>query len=273
MTTTTLAPAPFGRTRWILPDAWTITKRDLAHWVAAPGPVILGWVFPVMVTLMFSALFGGAIETPGGGSYLEFLMPGMLAMTMAFGLETTMTAVTMDASKGITDRFRSLPMNSGAVVLGRCLADMLNSIVGLAVMVATGLALGWRWHEGPASALAAFALLLMLRLALLWVGIYLGLTVKGPESLAAVQILVWPVLFLSNAFVDTSTMPSWLGTIAEWNPLSATAAAVRELFGNPGWGTDSWMTQHSIVLALVWPVLITAVFLPLSVRRFRALGN
>lgn len=273
MSIETYTPAPPQVVRWAITDIWTITRRDLAHWAAAPGPVILGWFFPIMVLLIFTALFGGAIETPGGGSYLDFLMPGTFAMTMAFGLESTMTAVATDAAKGVTDRFRSLPMNSGAVVLGRCAADMLNAVVGLTVMVVVGLALGWRWQEGIGSALAAFALLLMLRFSLLWAGIYLGLVVKGPESVTAVQILVWPVLFLSNAFVDPATMPGWLGAIAEWNPLSATAAACRELFGNPGWGGDSWPAQHSIAAAIVWPVLITAVFLPLSVRKFRALGD
>ncbi|HEY0639577.1 MAG TPA: ABC transporter permease [Pseudonocardiaceae bacterium] len=256
-----------------LGDTWTITRRDLTHWVARPGLLAVGLLFPVMVVLMFGTLFGGAIATPGG-DYIEFLLPGMLAMTMLFGLESTMTSVATDKNRGVTDRFRSLPMSGAAVVLGRCLADLLNSVLGLAVMVVTGLALGWRWHEGLGRALTAFALLLLLRFALLWVGIYLGLAAKGPESVTAVQILVWPVLFLSNAFVDTSTMPGWLAAVADWNPLAATAAASRELFGNPGWaGGGSWVTDHAMVMAVLWPVLLTAVFLPLSVRRFRALGE
>jgi ABC-2 type transport system permease protein len=257
---------------WALTDAWTITRRDLAHWARQPGLVAINWLFPVMVVLMFGTLFGGAIETPGG-DYYDYLMPGMFAMAMLFGLESTMTAVTTDASKGVTDRFRSLPMHSSAVVLGRCWADLLSSTVGLAVMVATGLALGWRWHEGPAAAAAAVGLLLLLRVALLFVGIHLGLLAKGPESVMAVQILVWPVLFLSNAFVDTSTMPGWLATVVAWNPLTATAAAARDLFGNPGWSSGSWMSEHALVMAVVWPLVLVAVFLPLATRRFRALSR
>jgi ABC-2 type transport system permease protein len=259
--------------RWALADTWTLTRRDLAHWVGRPGLMAIGWLFPVMVVLMFGSLFGGAIDTPDGSGYYEFLIPGMFAMTMLFGLEATMTSVATDATRGVTDRFRSLPMNGAAVVLGRCLADLVNSVIALAVMVVTGLVLGWRWHNGLDRAALAVALLLLLRFALLWVGIYLGLAVKGPESVMAVQILVWPVLFLSNAFVDTSTMPSWLGTIADWNPMAATAAASRELFGNPGWGETSWMTDNAVLLAVAWPVALTAVFLPLSVRRFRALSH
>ena len=204
--------------RWALLDAWTITRRDLAHWARQPGPVVVAWLFPVMVLLMFGTLFGGAIDSPGG-DYYDYLVPGMFTMTMLFGLEATMTAVSTDAARGVTDRFRSLPMNGSAVVVGRCLADLLGSVVGLAVMVVSGLALGWRWHEGVAAAVAAVGLLLLLRGALLFVGIHLGLVAKGPESVVAVQILVWPVLFLSNAFVDVATMPGWLATLVEWNPL------------------------------------------------------
>ena len=111
---------------------------------------------------------------------------------------------------------------------------------------------------------------MLLRFALIWMGIYLGLVAGTPESVAAVQILVWPLGFLSNAFTDPASMPGWLGAIAEWNPLSATAAAMRELFGNPGWGGDSWAATHAVELAVVWPVVLTAVFFPLAVARYRA---
>lgn len=265
--------SPLSRFGWALTDAWTITRRDLAHWVRQPGPLLIGWFFPVLIVLMFGGLFGGAIRVPDGGSYFAFLMPGMFAMTMLFGLEATMLAVTTDAQKGVTDRFRSLPMSSSAVVLGRCLADMLNTVVALAIMVAAGLALGWRWHNGLAAALTAFGLLLLLRFALLWVGISIGLKAKSPEWVTAVQILVWPVGFLSNVFVDPATMPILVGTIAQWNPLSVTASATRQLFGNPGYGGDSWIAQNALLMALVLPILITLIFMPLSVHAFRKLGS
>lgn len=265
--------SPLARLGWALADAWTITRRTLAHWVRQPGPVLIGWFFPVMIVLMFGGLFGGAIRVPDGGGYFEFLMPGMFTLTMLFGLEATMLGVTTDARKGVTDRFRSLPMSGSAVVLGRCLADMLNSVVALTIMIAAGLVLGWRWHNGLAAALAAVGLLLVLRFALLWVGISLGLLVKSPEWVTAVQILVWPVGFLSNIFVDPATMPPLVGTIAAWNPLSITASAARELFGNPGFGGASWIAQHAMPMAIVAPVAITIVFLPLSVYAYRRLGR
>jgi ABC-2 type transport system permease protein len=263
---------PVDRLRWALADAWTVARRDVIHWYRQPFVIVVGLLFPVMVLLMFGYLFGGAMSL-GSGHYREFLVPGMLAMTMAFGLEGTMTTVASDAAKGVTDRFRSMPMAPSAVVLGRSIADMLNSALGLTVMIVCGLMIGWRWNGTVGEALLALALLLGLRFSLLWVGIFLGLVVKGPESVTAVQILVWPVLFLSNTFVGPQTMPGWLGAISEWNPLSATVAATRELFGNPSWGGDSWVSQNALLMSVVWPLLIFAVFFPLSVRRYQRLSR
>ncbi len=263
----------WSRLRWTLADAWIITRRDLQHWRGQPGTVIVGWLFPVMIVLMFGLLFGGAINVPGGAGYFEFLMPGMFAMTMLFGIETTMVAVSTDAARGVTDRFRSMPISASVVVLGRCIADMLNSMVSLAILLVVGLLLGWRWHGSLEATVAAIGLLLLLRFALLWVGIYLGLIAKGPEAVASIQILVWPLSFLSNVFVDPSTMPAWLGTLAQWNPLSATAAATRSLFLNPGWQDSSWIADHAILMTIVWSLLLVAVFLPLSVRKYRQLNR
>lgn len=271
--TSPTSPTGPARLRWALTDGWTLTRRALAHWARRPEQAIMGLLFPVMLVLMFGYLFGGQMAVPGGGNYREFLMPGMFAMTMAFGVETTFAAVAADASRGITDRFRSLPMSPSAVVLGRGAADMLHSVLALAVMIVTGLAVGWRWHEGAGRALAAAGLLLLLRFALLWVGVYLGLVARNPELLVAVQILVWPVGFLSSAFVDPATMPGWLGAVAEWNPLSATVEAARELFGGPGAGGGSWAAEHAVPMALAWPLLLVAIFFPLSARRYRRLSR
>ncbi|MDG4828591.1 ABC transporter permease [Solwaraspora sp. WMMD1047] len=269
------APArtPLARLGWAFADAATITSRELLHWRRQPAQLLIGLLFPIMVVLMFGYLFGGGMAVPGGGNYREFLLPGMFALTMAFGIEATFTAVSADATKGVTDRFRSMPMAGSAVVVGRSAADMLNSALGLAVLVACGLAVGWQWHHGVPAALAAFGLLLLLRFALLWLGIHLGLVLRNPEAVLVLQILVWPLGFLSSAFVSPATMPGWLGAVAEWNPLSATATATRELFGNPGWSADSWPARHAVELAIAWPVLLIAVFLPLSVRQYRRLSR
>jgi ABC transporter DrrB family efflux protein len=244
-----------------------MTRRDLAHWVRQPAPVVVGLLFPILLVLMFGYLLGGAIGVPGGGDYREFLLPGMFVMTMGFGVEGTMLAVTTDASRGVTDRFRSIPMAPSAVVVGRCGADMLNSALVLVVMAACGLAVGWRPHGGLGATLAAFGLLLLLRFAFLWVGIFLGLALADPGAVTLVQVLVWPISFLSNIFVSPDTMPSWLGAIANWNPLSVTATATRELYGSPG-AAAGWLGA-----AVIWPLLLVAVFFPLSVRAFRRLSR
>jgi ABC-2 type transport system permease protein len=255
--------------RWVLADAWTITLRALAHWARQPFLLLVGFAFPILMLLMFAYLLRGGY----GSDYPEVLVPGMLVLTTVFGLEGTMTAIVADAGRGITDRFRSLPMAGSAVVAGRGIADLLNAAVGLLVLMACGLAIGWSWHDGLLNALAAIVLLLWLRFALIWMGLYLGLVAGKPEAVTAVQILVWPLGFLSNAFSDPATMPGWLGTIAECNPLSATVAATRELFGNPGWGGESWVATHSVLLAILWPLVLTAIFFPLAVTRYRGLSR
>ena len=255
--------------RWALADTWTITLRALAHWTRQPFVLLVGLAFPILVLLMFAYLLRGGY----GDDYPEILVPGMLALTAVFGLEGTMTAIVTDANRGITDRFRSLPMAGSAVVGGRGVADMLNAFVGLLILMACGLVIGWGWHNGALDALAAVGLLLLLRFAMIWLGLFLGLVAGTPEAVVAVQILVWPLGFLSNAFSDPASMPSWLGTLSEWNPLSATVAATRELFGNPGWDSDSWIATHSVEMAIVWPLVLTAIFFPLAVAKYRALSR
>ncbi|WP_410873256.1 ABC transporter permease [Nocardia sp. A7] len=256
---------------WAAADCWTMTRRELAHWARQPAQVVVGLIFPVMLLLMFSYLIGGGRGVDG--DFTSFLVPGMLTMTMAFGLEATMLSVTQDLGKGVIDRFRSMPMNSGAVLVGRSVADMLQSVVGLTVMIAVGYVVGWRWHGGLSSFLAAVGLLLLLRFAMLWIGIYLAMVAGKPELVQAVQMLVWPISFLSTAIASPESMPSWLGAVVEWNPMSATATAVRGLFGNPGADGDSWAATHAEWLAVAWPLALIAVFFPLAVKRFRDLSR
>lgn len=271
MTTAPMHDGPLDRLHQTLTDTGTLTVRSLLHWRNRPGAVVLGWLFPVLMIAMFIGLLGGALGTSSGGSYVDFVMPGALAMAMFFGLEGTMVAVSTDASKGVTDRFRSLPMSGVAVVAGRCVADMLHSVVSLGVVVATGLLFGWRPEGTVATYVAAIALLLLLRFAVLWIGVLIGLRAASPETVTAIQVAVWPILFLSSVFVDTSTMPGWLGTVAEANPLSATATATRELLGSPGGAGESWFAVNASALAVAWPLLLVLVFLPLSASTYRHL--
>jgi ABC-type multidrug transport system permease subunit len=140
-------------------------------------------------------------------------------------------------------------------------------------MIGVGYAVGWRWHNGVTAALGAVGLLLLLRFAMLWIGIQLAMVAGRPEMVQAVQILVWPVGFLSNVFAAPESMPGGLGAVVEWNPMSATATAVRDLFGNPGGAGGSWAAEHAGLLAVGWPVALIAVFFPLAVRRFARLSH
>ncbi|MGY1610218.1 MULTISPECIES: ABC transporter permease [unclassified Geodermatophilus] len=259
-----------GRLRWAVTDAFTVAGRDVAHWRRQPSVLLVNLLFPVLLMVVFVYLLGGGIPVPGG-SYRDFMVPGMLALVMLFGLEGTMTAVVTDTQRGVTDRFRALPMAPSAVVAGRCLADLLSSVAALTAVVLAGLAIGWGPPVGP-GLVAALGLLLLLRVGFLWVGIWLGLLARDPSLVTAVQILVWPFAFLSNVFVPVASMPAWLGTLAEWNPVAATVTAVRELTGVPVADTG-WATEHATLLAVVWPVLLTAVFAALSVRRWQGLSR
>jgi ABC-2 type transport system permease protein len=278
MTAITFAPTPgspglIGRVRWAARDGWLIARRDMDQWVREPQMIVWSVLYPIVFVLLFGYVFGSGIVVPGGGNYREFLMPGMFAQTMAFGIGETLAAVQADADKGVTDRFRSMPMAPSAVVLGRCLANMISSTFSLALMVACGLAIGWRWHGTTAETLAAFGLLLLLRLAFLWIGIYLGLKARTPEAANAVYGFLYPVTMVSNAFIAPELMPGWLGALAALNPLSSTITATRLLFGNPGVSADGWLTEHAILMAVVWPVAITAITLPLAVRAYRNLSR
>lgn len=257
-----------------LPAAsWIITRRTISSWRGQLGTVLTVWLFPVFTTMLFLGLFGGALDVPGGSSYVDFLIPGMLAVTMLFGLETTTLSAAADASRGVNDRLRSFPINSAAIVLGRAGADLLSSSISLVLMVAFGLAVGWRPDLGAANVVSALLLLLALRVAMLWIGICVGYGARSVESVAYVQILTWPIAFLSSVFVNPATMPGWLGTLAELNPISATATAVRDLLGGTSWPTQSFAGDQAITLALLWPLLLTAVYLPLAARRFRRGGG
>ncbi|GHE33541.1 transport permease protein [Streptomyces cellulosae] len=252
-------------TAYALTDSWTMTRRELARWGRRPAAVVVNLVFPVMLLLMFGYLIGGGRGVDG--DYLDYLLPGMLALSMAFGLEGTMIAVTQDMNKGVVDRFRSMPMADGAVLVGRAAADMLQSVLGLTVLLAVAAALGWRTHAGPAAFLGAVGLLLLLRFAMLWAGIQLALVAGRPEMVQAVQILVWPFGFLSTVFAVPGSMPGWLATVVRWNPISHTAEAVRHLFGVPG------AESGHAAAAVLWPLALLAVFFPLAVRRFARLSR
>ncbi|MGW8374386.1 ABC transporter permease [Streptomyces sp. ODS28] len=264
----------FGERRlhWALADCWTVVRRDLTHLVKQPSLIAWQLGFPIVSVLLFVYVFGSAMQVGEGVDYKDFAMPGMFAMTMAFGFMNTAMAVVIDKERGVTDRFRSLPMAPSAVVTGRGVSDVLHAALDLAVLAAIALVVGWRSDGGLAGTLYAFVLLLLLRFALIWIGVWLGLKTPNQEAAGNLFAVAFPFGMISSVFTPPSAMPDWLGAIAMWNPVSSTANAVRELYGNPLPLGESWIEQHAALMAVVWPLVITAVFLPLAVRKFQRLS-
>jgi ABC-2 type transport system permease protein len=175
-------------------------------------------------------------------------------------------------STGLMDRFRSLPMSRWAVLLAQSIAELLTQMISAVIIVIVGLAIGWRVHTGPADVAAAFALALLFGYAFTWVGVWLGMVLRSPEAAQQLGfILFLPLTFISSAFVPTQAMPGWLQPIANWNPMSALAAACRELFGNPNPAADvpAWPMQHPELAVIFWSVGMLLVFAPLAVRAYR----
>jgi ABC-2 type transport system permease protein len=255
---------------WTLRDAWTVACREFNQRKHQPGELAGMLVFPAILVVVFGYVFGSAISTPGGGNYREYLMPGLFAMTALMGIMANAVPVAKDAAQGVMDRFRSMPMARSAVPLGRAVSELTVAAVGLAIMAALGLLVGWRAHHGLVPALGAFGLVLLLRFALSWVGISIGLSIT-PEAADAWVPASLPVMMLSNSFVPTDGMPAWLRLIADYNPVSALVAACRELFGNPSLADPNavWPLQHPVLATLAWSVVLLAVFVPLATLRYQ----
>ncbi|WP_282703988.1 ABC transporter permease [Streptomyces sp. CC219B] len=240
-----------------------------------PEMVIFGLIQPIMFVVLFSYVFGGSMNIGGTTDpsvYREFLMAGIFAQTVTFATAGAGAGIADDMHKGLIDRFRSLPMARGAVLTGRTLADLVQTALTLFVLAMVALLVGWRTHTSVGEVLAAFALLLLLGYAFTWVGALIGLSVRTPEA-ATSGGLIWlfPVTFISNAFVDSNRMTPWLRHVADWNPFSATVQACRELFGNPGVSpSDAWPMQHPVWASLIYSVLIIVIFRTLSVRKYRS---
>lgn len=269
-------PAPpqgaLARARWALLDGLTITRRNLAHIRHVPERLLDVTLQPIIFVLLFSYVFGSAIGVPGGGSYREYLLPGIFAQSITFLAITTAVGVADDMAKGLIDRFRSLPMARSAVLTGRTVADLTQSVLGLVVMSACGLVVGWRAHNGLLSTLAGFGVLLLFGFAMTWFGTFIGLVVRTTETAQTLGfVALFPVTFIANTFVPTEGMPPFLRTLSEWNPLSATVAACRQLFGNPGaaYTGGAWPLQHPVVASIGFSLLILAIFIPLAITRYR----
>jgi len=244
-----------------------LAKRNFLRIARAPDLLLAFTVQPIMFVLLFAYVFGGAIET-GGQSYINFLIPGILVQTMAFGGFVTAMGIAEDLRKGLVDRFRSLPMSRSAVLAGRTLSDIVTNAISITVMLVVGVIIGFGFESPFLHVVAGILLLLLFGYAFSWVFAFIGLTSSSPEAAQSLGfIVIFPLTFVSSAFVPPETMPGALQWFAEWNPFSITVNAIRALFigdpaGNTVWGAVAW----SIGIAAVFGVLAVAKYKRAVVR-------
>ena len=250
-----------------------ITQRQLRLLTRVPEVLIFSTVQPVMFVLLFRYVFGGSISTDQPGGYVQLLMPGIFVQTVAFTLAGTAAGLAEDMKKGLIDRFRSLPISQLALIMGRTLGDSLLNIVVLAVMGIAGYLVGWRPTSGLLSVVIGFVFLLLFGYALSWVGIFVGLSASDARVVQNVSfIITFPLTFLSNAFAPTTGMPRALQYFAEWNPVSTMVAGCRDLFGLEnqfGATAGSFPSENPLLTSFLYMIIIMAIFIPLSVRKYK----
>jgi len=259
-----------------LSDAGVVAKRNLIKIKRVPDLLVFTTMSPIMFVLLFAYVFGGAIDSSGGGKgYREFLIAGIFAQTVVFGSTITGAGLAEDVKKGIIDRFRSLPMAPSAVLTGRTMSDVVNNVIVLVVMSLTGLLVGWRIRTSIPEALWGFVLLLIFAYAISWVMACVGLLVPSPEVVNnASFVVIFPLTFVANTFVPLETLPGPLRAFAEWNPVSAVTQAARNLFGNPDPNPNApdpsgWALQHPELYTLIWAAAVLLIFVPLANALYR----
>jgi ABC-2 type transport system permease protein len=251
-----------SRLGWMLRDSWVEAERHLRIIPRNIELLIFAAIQPIMFLVLFVYVFGGSIVIPGFEDYDQFLMPGIFAQTLVFGSAFTGIGLADDLQKGLVDRLRSLPMSRSAVIVGRTVSDLVRNLFTFAVMIAVALAIGFRFTGGAWNAVVATVLLVLFSYALSWVQAIIGLSVTSVEAAnSAGFIWMFPLTFVSSAFVDPSTMPGWLRAVADANPFTLVTDAARALYnGNPV-GNDAWWS-------LAWSVGLIAVFSALATRKF-----
>ena len=250
-----------------------LVRRNLFHIRRQPENLADVTIQPVMFVLLFAFVFGGAIAVAGSGNYREWLLPGIMAQTMAFSSFVVASGLCNDLNKGIIDRFRTLPIRRSSILIARSASSLIHSSIGVVVMSLTGLIVGWRIRSGIIDALLGYLILLGFGFVMIWIGIVVGSRLKTIEAVNGVMFTTtFPITFVANTFVPPESMPTWLRTIAEWNPLSAVVQAMRELWGNaPALGPDAaWPLQHPVLMSFVWIVVMTLVIAPLALKAFDA---
>lgn len=248
-----------------------LVRRNLIHIKRQPEMLTDVTIQPVMFVLLFAFVFGGSITIPGV-NYKEWLLPGIMAQTMAFSSFVVAIGLNNDIGKGVVDRLRSLPIRRSSILVARSLSSLVHSSLGVVVMSLTGLLVGWRIHTGLLSGLAGYGLLLLFGFSMIWVGILAGSALRSVEAVNGVMFsTMFPITFLANTFARPEGMPAWLRTIAEWNPLSSLVQAMRQLWGNSGGplpADAALPLQHPVIATILWSVGLSLILAPLAVRGF-----
>jgi ABC-2 type transport system permease protein len=259
-----------------LNDGWITTRRNIIKIKRVPDILVFTTLQPIMFVLLFTYVYAGVIDIPGS-TYTEFIMAGIFAQTVVFGSTYSGSAMAQDLKDGIIDRFRTLPMSPSAVLVGRTNGDLMINTLSMLVMMATGFVVGWRIRSSFLEAIAAVALLLLFAYAFSWVMAFIGMSVRSPEVINNVSFLVlFPLTFISNAFVPSDTLPPPLRVFAEYNPVSALVQSARLLFGNVPAGavkSDVWTQQHPILTVLIGIAVMLLFFVPLSIRKFAQVSS
>jgi ABC-2 type transport system permease protein len=253
---------------WALSDVGVLTGRALTRIASTPEQVLNVTVQPVVLVLLFSYVFDGAIKLPGGGNYRDYLVAGVIAVNMGAATQGAAISMAVDQATGLVDRLRALPMSRLAFIAGRTLADLVTSVLAATVAAGTGLAVGWRVHGSPVGIAGAAGLALLFGYCAAWAGACVGMLARGPEAAQGVGLtVIVPLSLTSNAFITTTAMPGWLQAVADWNPVSVLAAACRQLLGNPdpAAAISAWPMRHPEVASAAWSLALLAVLMPVSV--------
>jgi ABC-2 type transport system permease protein len=279
--TATLTPTPTaaapprprqqaGATRTLFADSLVFARRNLEHIRQIPEKLLDVTVQPLMFTLLFAFVFGGAIHV--GGSYREYLVGGILVQSVAFGMMGPATSIATDLTEGVIDRFRSLPSSRAAYLLGHMMAELAGMVLAITILLGAGYLVGWRTHTDVLHVVEAIVLMILFAAAIIWVGTFLGMLVRSPDAVMGIGFtIIFPLTFMSSAFVPIASMPNWLQYVASWNPISSLVAAIRTLFGNPLAPVTKhiWPLEHPVGMAWIYTLVLLAIAVPLALHRYR----
>jgi ABC transporter DrrB family efflux protein len=262
-------PGAAQMARWAISDALVMTRRNLLVWLRVPAYIVFTVVQPIIFVLLFRYVFGGAIQAPGSGGYVSYLMPGIIAQTAAFATFATAIALAQEATKGVIDRFRAMPMARSAVLAGRLIADSIRMLIVILVIIGVGYAVGFRFQNGVAGAVGMVLLAEAFGITVCSVSAFVGLAIKDEESVQAFGLIwIFPLTFVSSAFVPIQTMPGWLQVFANNQPVTLVINAMRAMaLGGPQFPLNPALWE-----SLAWLAGVLIVFTPLAVRSYRHVG-